>query len=44
MAKLLGIALLVPLLMASADPSPPLWGGAPEFAVRVNLTNPNPVA
>jgi hypothetical protein len=27
-----------------AAPSPPLWGGVMAFSVRVNMTNPSPVA
>ncbi len=27
------------------DPSPPYWGGSnPQYFIRVNMTNPKPVA
>ena len=42
MQKLLLIALF--FLAIYTDPSPPYWGGNPQYHVWVNFTNPSPSA
>ena len=42
--SLISCLLLLLVVTSNQAPSPPLWGGAPQFRVLVNLTNPEPVA